>query len=93
MLWLHLPMGHADLLIERYLAYLEGPRRASPHTVTAYRSDLEDFSAFIERMDRAVAEVDHPLLRTYLANLETRGLRRTSITPPCVGDPALLPVP
>jgi len=72
-------MGHANLLIDRYLAYLEGPRRASPHTVTAYRSDLEDFASFIERMDRAVTDVDHPLLRTYLANLETRGLRRTSI--------------
>jgi integrase/recombinase XerC len=68
-----------QLYIDRYLAYLEGPRRASPHTITAYRSDLEDFASFIERMDRAATDVDHPLLRTYLANLETRGLRRTSI--------------
>ncbi|MEX0875659.1 MAG: tyrosine recombinase [Actinomycetota bacterium] len=67
------------LLVARYLAYMEGPRQASPHTVKAYRSDLTDFLAFIELLGRPVAAVDHPLLRTYLANLETRGLRRTSI--------------
>jgi len=58
---------------------MEGPRRASPHTVIAYRSDLSDFLAFTERLGRAVADIDHPTLRTYLANLETRGLKRTSI--------------
>lgn len=69
----------AGALVTRYLAYLEGPRRASPHTVAAYRNDLNDFVDFIERLGRPVEEVDHPTLRTYLANLETRGLQRTSI--------------
>jgi site-specific recombinase XerD len=68
-----------DLLVDRYLAYLEGPRRASPHTVAAYRNDLTDFLGFLERLGRAVGRVDHSTLRTYLANLETRGLQRTSI--------------
>jgi integrase/recombinase XerC len=58
---------------------MEGPRRASPHTVKAYRSDLEDLLVFCERLGKALADVDHPTLRTYLANLETRGLARTSI--------------
>ncbi len=66
-------------IVERYLAYLEGPRRASPHTLAAYRNDLTDFVAFLERLGRDVVEVDHRTLRTYLANLETRGLQRTSI--------------
>lgn len=69
----------AGALVTRYLAYLEGPRRASPHTVAAYRNDLNDFVGFIERLRRPVEEVDHRTLRTYLANLETRGLQRTSI--------------
>jgi site-specific recombinase XerD len=72
-------MGGASGLVERYLSYLEGPRRASPHTVTAYRSDLRDFVDFCERFGREIADVDHKMLRTYLANLETRGLQRTSI--------------
>ncbi len=70
---------HQRAWLDGYLAYLEGPRRASPHTVAAYRNDLTDYLRFLERLDRDVATVDHKMLRTYLANLETRGLRRTSI--------------
>ena len=66
-------------LVHRYLSYLEGPRRASPHTVRAYSSDLTDLLAFCGRLGRRLADVDHPTLRSYLANLETRGLSRTSI--------------
>lgn len=71
--------SRAALLVDRYIAYMAGPRRASPHTVDAYRRDLTDFCAFLERLGRDVDEVDHKMLRTYLANLETRGLSRTSI--------------
>jgi site-specific recombinase XerD len=72
-------MATDDALVHRYLSYMEGPRRASPHTVTAYRSDLSDFLGFTKRLGRTVADVDHKMLRAYLANLETRGLKRTSI--------------
>jgi integrase/recombinase XerC len=72
-------MATDDALVHRYLSYMEGPRRASPHTVTAYRSDLSDFLDFTKRLGRTVADVDHKMLRSYLANLETRGLKRTSI--------------
>jgi site-specific recombinase XerD len=72
-------MSTDEGLVERYLSYMEGPRRASPHTVAAYGSDLTDFIGFCKRMGRAVPDVDHAMLRTYLANLETRGLKRTSI--------------
>ena len=77
------PSAHGSsgvaLLVDRYIAYMAGPRRASPHTVDAYRRDLKDFCAFLERLGRDVGDVDHKTLRTYLANLETRGLSRTSI--------------
>ena len=54
-------------------------RSASQHTVEAYRRDLTDFMGFCDRLGMAVTAVDHATLRTYLANLETRGLGRTSI--------------
>jgi site-specific recombinase XerD len=73
------PQAQDAGLVHRYLSYMEGPRRSSPHTVRAYTSDLEDFLAFCDRFGRRLADVDHPMLRTYLANLETRGLSRTSI--------------
>ncbi len=66
-------------LVERYLSYMEGPRRSSPHTVRAYRSDLEDLLDFCGRLGRPLRSVDHPMLRSYLANLSTRGLSRASI--------------
>jgi site-specific recombinase XerD len=69
----------APLLVDRYIAYMAGPRRASAHTVDAYRRDLDDFCRFLERLGRDASEVDHRTLRTYLANLETRGLARSSI--------------
>lgn len=69
----------AGALRERFLAYLAGPRRASGHTVTAYRADLSDFCAFCDRLDRDLDALDHRELRTYLANLETRGFARSTI--------------
>ncbi len=66
-------------LIERYVSYMEGPRRASPHTVLAYRSDLVDLLGFCQRLSKPLLQVDHPTLRSYLANLDTRGLARATI--------------
>ncbi|MEX2393340.1 MAG: site-specific integrase, partial [Actinomycetota bacterium] len=75
-----MPAAPSDrALVQRYLSYMEGPRRSSPHTVIAYRSDLEDLLAFSEKLGKPLRDVDHPTLRTYLANLETRGYARTSI--------------
>ncbi|HVE93163.1 MAG TPA: tyrosine-type recombinase/integrase [Actinomycetota bacterium] len=68
-----------EALVARYLDYLGGPRKASPHTVTAYRGDLTDFTAFLDRSARSLRDADHSLLRRYLANMETRGLSRSSI--------------
>jgi integrase/recombinase XerC len=58
---------------------MEGPRRSSPHTVAAYRSDLVDLLAFCQRLSKPLGDVDHPTLRSYLANLDTRGLARNTI--------------
>lgn len=74
--WLHDGMNDQ---VGPYLAYLAGPRRASPHTVDAYRTDLRDFAAFLDRLGRSFDAIDHRTLRTYLSNLETRGFARTSI--------------
>ena len=66
-------------LLNRFLDHLAGARRASVHTVAAYRNDLSDFLGFLDRLGRRVADVDHRVLRAYLANLDTRGLARGSI--------------
>ena len=59
-------------LIERFQTYLAIERNASPHTRSAYRSDLEDFCRFLAgtydlTSARQVSEVDRNTLRRYLA--------------------------
>lgn len=77
-MWLDRAMQDA-VLIQRYLAEMQGPRRASAHTVRSYGTDLRDFLEFCERREVCLSAVDHRLLRSWLAALTTRGLERTSI--------------
>jgi integrase/recombinase XerC len=58
--------------IRVFLVYLETERNVSPHTLAAYRSDLEQLSLFVlrEKGELATAsDVDHLMLRRYLAHL------------------------
>lgn len=67
--------------IQVYCAYLETERNLSPHTLAAYRRDLEQLAVFIlqEKGGAAkVADVDHLLLRRYLALLG-RSAKKSSI--------------
>lgn len=66
-------------LCERWVVYLEGVRRLSPHTVVAYRSDVEDFQRFCEGRGCPLEEVGHRDVRAYLADLEARGFAKSSI--------------
>ena len=59
-------------LIAAFCSYLDAERNVSPHTLAAYRRDLEQLAAFVlrEKGDGAgVTDVDHLLLRRYLALL------------------------
>lgn len=63
--------------VEGFIASLTG---ASPHTRTAYESDLHQFVTWAERGGAAgPGAVDHLTLRRYLAYLTTRGMARSTI--------------
>ena len=72
--------------IGEFLNYLTYERNASHNTVQAYRDDLESFVGFLcndyftmARDQLDLTRVDHLAVRSYLAHLARRSLRRSSI--------------
>jgi integrase/recombinase XerC len=58
--------------VKRFAEHLEHERRSSPHTVLAYRRDLEELAAFArERLGDAVTpgQIDRSVLRVFLGRL------------------------
>ncbi|WP_224984536.1 tyrosine recombinase XerC [Geomonas agri] len=65
--------------IEQFCAYLETERNVSPHTLAAYKSDLEQFASFLEgRSEPRPEAVDHLAIRQHLAQLH-KGHAKSSI--------------
>lgn len=66
------------LWIQRFLAQLRGGRGASPHTLRAYTGDLAEFGRFCGPQ-AGVQALDRGRVRAWLAELQGRGLARTSV--------------
>ena len=74
-------MSILDQQIQQFTAYLQTERDVSPHTLAAYRSDLAQMLAFaVREKGEAVSaqDVDHLLLRRYLAGL-SKDTKKSSI--------------
>ncbi len=63
--------------IDKFKTYLIIEKNASPHTITNYISDLEDFASQIS--DKKIEDIDYPALRKYLAELKLRNLSKKTI--------------
>jgi integrase/recombinase XerC len=69
-----------DDAVEGFLLKLQAERNLSPHTVRAYRLDIGQFCDFMRRAGKErFDQVDYRFLRSFLANLNTRGFSRASI--------------
>ena len=67
--------------VARFLRHLDRERNASPATVRAYGYDLEQFQGYLElelRREPRPADVDHVLIRGFLASLHQRELRKVT---------------
>jgi len=71
-------MPSLDQQIQQFTTYLQTERDVSPHTLSAYRSDLAQMLSFaMHEKGEAVSaqDVDHLLLRRYLAGLSKNNMK------------------
>ena len=62
-----------------FLDMLAAEQGAGDNTLQAYRRDLADFSAFLTRTGRSFVDADTQALRDYLADLDGRGFKSSSV--------------
>ncbi|MCK1542099.1 site-specific tyrosine recombinase XerD [Bradyrhizobium sp. 160] len=62
-----------------FLDMLAAEQGAGPNTLDAYRRDLTDLSEFLGRVGHTFADAETQTLRDYLADLDARGFKSTSV--------------
>src|SRR5207237_2065225 len=68
-----------EKLINLVLDMLAAEQVAGDNTLDAYRRDLTDFSEFLGRKGQNFAGAGTDALRDYLADLDTRGFKSSSV--------------
>src|SRR5215470_13725479 len=66
-------------LITLFLDMLAAEQGAGDNTLQAYRRDLTDFSEFLNHAGATFVSADTQQLRDYLADLDTRGFKSSSV--------------
>src|SRR3954449_7181878 len=66
-------------LISLFLDMLAAEQGAGDNTLQAYRHDLTDFSEFLGHAKLTFVTADTQKLRDYLADLDTRGFKSSSV--------------
>ncbi|HJZ65256.1 MAG TPA: tyrosine recombinase XerC [Candidatus Acidoferrum sp.] len=72
-------MKHA---IEKFLTYLRSVKNSSPHTISNYGKDLNQFFAYLTPTDAeppALASIDHKIIREFVGHLHDQGLEKSSV--------------
>lgn len=72
--------GRAE--VRAFLRYIERERRLSPHTVEAYRRDLDDLAEFLDDHRGGAwdwADIDRLDLRSWLGSLQGRGMAPSTL--------------
>src|SRR6187399_2112820 len=66
-------------LINLFLDMLAAEQGAGDNTLDAYRGDLTDFQGFLAGSGKGLADVETEALRDYLADLDARGFKSSSV--------------
>jgi integrase/recombinase XerC len=72
-------MGGSDL--HSFLDYLQHEKKFSSHTISSYKADLEQFSAWLQKEihNPSLANVDYLQVRSWMAELMDSGLASRSV--------------
>jgi integrase/recombinase XerC len=68
--------------INKFLEYLRSVRNASPHTISNYGKDLEQFQTFLtppETTTPSLSKINHQMIREFVGHLHETGLEKSSI--------------
>jgi integrase/recombinase XerC len=68
--------------IEKFLEYLRSVRNASPHTISNYGKDLEQFREYLTPPGTEtpeLAKIHHQMIREFVGHLHEAGLEKSSI--------------
>ncbi|MGG5210799.1 tyrosine-type recombinase/integrase [Chryseobacterium sp. MIQD13] len=68
-------------MLDKYLEYLQFEKRYSPHTITSYRKDLEDFSHFCLKTEASedISKADKKVIRNFIVELSENHISKRSI--------------
>ncbi|MFK8046026.1 MAG: tyrosine-type recombinase/integrase [Crocinitomicaceae bacterium] len=66
-------------MLNEFLHYLSFEKRFSPHTVTAYKKDLEQFYEFLDVTDESLKSITFRDIRSFRVYLVDNSLENTSI--------------
>ena len=68
-------------MLDKFLDYLQLEKRYSPHTITSYRKDLEDFSHFYLRTEASedLLKADKKIIRNFIVDLSEKDISKRSI--------------
>jgi len=69
------------MMLEKFLEYLQFEKRYSPHTITSYKKDLEDFSHFFLRTESSdnLTKADKKIIRNFIVELSENNISKRSI--------------
>lgn len=71
------------MFLARFIQYIQYEKRYSPHTVSAYQSDLDQFMRFLNTPEETIthpSEITHHLIRNWMVAMMNEGITARSIT-------------
>ncbi len=68
-------------MLNKFLEYLQFEKRYSPHTITSYKKDLEDFSHFYLKTESSedISKADKKVIRNFIVELSENNISKRSI--------------